>query len=109
MYLGVAFTTAPPCSTSQRETPDKRIQDDQKRHLEQARQAGPEGLVPFSLYSFIISAFSCSRFSGPLYFTWSFFISGCRRCMASIDLVLLMVTGVSASMMTTVRPKMAMA
>ena len=63
--------------------------------------------MPFSLYSFIISALSCSRFSGPLYLAWSFFISGCKRCMASIDLVLLMVIGVSASMMMIVRPVMA--
>jgi hypothetical protein len=69
------------------------------------RQA-PNGLVPFSLYSFIISWLSSSRFSGPLYLVCSFFISGCSRCMAIIDLVLLTVTGVSASMMSTVNPMM---
>jgi len=42
-----------------------------------------------------------------LYLAWSFFISGCSRCIASIDLVLFTVTGVSASMMMIVRPVMA--
>src|ERR1039458_9790666 len=105
MYLGVAFMTIPALFVAPNDRPRIReyrtIRNGICNRL--GRQA-PKGLVPFSLYNFIISALSCSRFSGPLNLAWSFFISGCRRCIAIIDFVLLIVTGVRAAMITRVRP-----
>jgi hypothetical protein len=69
----------------------------------------PVGLTPCSRYSFIISSLSCWRFSGPLYFARSFCISGCNACIASIDRVLLMVSGVISAMISTVRTMIATA
>ena len=43
----------------------------------------PSGLTLFSWYSFIISSLSFWR--SPLCFACSFLISGCRRCIASIE------------------------
>ncbi len=61
------------------------------------------GLTLCSLYSFIISSFSWALFSAPLYFCWSFFISGPRACMAAMFLVLFTVSGVRSAMITMVR------